>query len=135
MDAYLDLSYICHIITLLNIPYYFKKILNYKIRKGEFIVLLLLSILMYFNIFIFANYPYLNLLFLFVYFFIFHVKQVIKYYLAYIFIYYANISTCLIFTRDLYLYHSLIFVSNEKAVFYILFQFINILIENGVINS
>ena len=68
MNAYLDLSYIFHVITLLNIPYYFKRILNIKVKGIELVTFSLLSIILYFNVFIFSEHKYLNLLFILVYF-------------------------------------------------------------------
>ena len=128
MNAYLDLSYICHVITLLNVPYYFKRIINVHFRKIEVILLGLVSIILYFNAFMYTQYPYLNYLYLLLYYVIIYKKNFLKYYVLFLFIYYGNLATCLLFTRNLYLYHGLIFVNQSQAFFNIFIQFINIII-------
>ena len=127
MDAYVDLSYLFHIITLCNIPYYFKKILNIKVSKIELVSFFVFSIVLYFNVFIFRNYPYLNLLFLLVYFLLIYHKRFIKPYLVYLFIYYSNIATSMIFTTNIYLINGLVFLNTPSSIFFVITQLMNII--------
>ena len=128
MDAYVDLSYIFHIVTLVNLPYYFKKILNVKMNKMELFTLFIFSIVLYFNVFLFFNYKYLNLVFLFGYFFIVYKKCFLKYLLLYLLVYYANISTVMLFSDHIYLLNGLVMLNNGLSFFWILSEILNILI-------
>lgn len=127
MDAYIDLSFIFHVIVLFTLPYYYKRILNIKIKKMELLSIVIFSFVLYFNVFIFSVYKYLNLLFLLIYFLILYKKQFIKYYLLFMFVYYSNIATTMIFSNDIYLLNCVVFLASVEAIFYVLFIFMNIL--------
>jgi hypothetical protein len=127
MNAYLDLSYIFHLITLINIPYYFKRILNVKIRKIEVLSLMIFSLVLYFNVFIFMEYKYINLVFLLGYFFLVYHKRCIEYCLLYLFVYYANIATCMIFSTNIYLLNMMVFLNSPSSFFLVFSQLMNII--------
>ena len=135
MNAYVDLSYIGHVITLLNVPYYFKRIFNIKFSKWHFIIMIIVSLLMYFNVFIYMEYQYMNCLVLLGLFFLLYKKHVLKILLLFCFIYYGNLATCMLFTNKLYLYHGVIFIDHPTGFNYLLVQFINILIIEIVMLS
>lgn len=128
MNAYLDLSYIFHVITLLNIPYYFKRITNVKIRKIELLSLMIFSIVLYYNVFIFNGYKHINLIFLLIYFLIVYRKNFIKCYLLYLFIYYSNIATVMIFSNQIYLLNGVVMINSPGSFFLIVLETMNIII-------
>lgn len=127
MNAYLDLSYIFHLCTLANIPYYFNKIFKKKITNLEMASLGFFSIVLYFNVFMFSDLPYINYLFLLVFFMIVYLKQFVKHYVLYLLVYFGNVSTSMLFSDDLYLFNGLVFLNEPRAIFYVFSQLINIL--------
>lgn len=127
MNAYLDLSYIFHILILFTLPYYHKRILNEKLNKLLLISLIVFSLVLYFNVFIFGNYKYINLVFLLVYFLLIYKDKFLKYYLLYLFVYYSNVATTMIFSNDIYLYKGLVFLNSENSFIYIIFILMNII--------
>ena len=129
LNAYLDLSFIYSgIIISLCVPYYFKRILNYKMSILEIISLMVFYIILYFNVFLFKEEIYLNFLFLFIYFALIHPKNIIKSYLVYLIGYYSSLSYGVIMSSDIYMYHGLVFINKESGLFFIISAFINIVI-------
>lgn len=135
MDAYIDLSYIFHVLVLLTIPYYFKKILDVTMKKMELIGLVIFSIVLYFNVFLFGNYGYINLIFLLFYFLLTYQKKFLKYYLVYLFAYYSSIATCMIFTTNIYLLNGVVLLNTPVSFFYILFELVNIILIEIILFS
>ena len=127
MNAYLDLSFIFHILILFTLSYYYKRILNKKLDKLILISLIIYSLVLYFNVFIFSNYSYINLVFLLVYYLLLYRKKFIKYYFLYLFVYYSNVATTMIFTSDIYLYNGVVFLNSETSFIYILTILMNII--------
>ena len=128
MNAYLDLSFIFHSISLLFLPYYYKRILNIKIRVLEMISIMLFGLILYFNVFLFKDMALINILFVFIFFLILYKKEFFKRFIVYLLVYYSNISLILIFTHDVYLYHCLVFLNTPRAFFYIFLDFLNIVL-------
>jgi len=128
MDAYVDISYIFHVLIIFTLPYFYKRILNEKMKKLELILLIIFSLLLYFNVFIFESYNYLNLLFLFVVFLFIYHKKFLKYYSLYLFVYYSNVSITMLFSNNIYLLNGIVFLGSPNAFLYIVFELVNILI-------
>lgn len=135
MNAYIDLSYIFHVLVLLTLPYYFKKILNVRMKKMELIGLIIFSIVLYFNVFLFDNYGYINLVFLLAYFLLVYHKKFLKYYLLYLFAYYSNIATCMIFTTNIYLLNGVVLLNTPTSFFYISLELVNIMLIEIILFS
>lgn len=127
MNAYVDLSYIFHVITLFNLPYYFKRIINVRIKKIELLSLIIFSLVLYFNVFVFEEYKYINYIFLLIYFLLVYKNNFFKYYMLYLFVYYSNIAVTMIFTTNIYIMNGVVFLNTEKSFFLILLESMNIL--------
>lgn len=135
MDAYLDLSYIFHLLILITVPYYFKKIMNKKMKLLELLSLGIVSLLLYLNIFVFENLPFINLLFLFVYFLLIYNRKSIKYYLLFLFVYYGNLATTMIFTNDIYLLGGMVMLNSPSAFLFIFIELVNIVVIEIILFS
>lgn len=128
MNAYLDLSYIYSLAFVITTPYYFKRILNYKMSVIEIISICFFTIILYFNAFLFGDYKHINLLFLLIYFLVVYQKRFVKFYMIYVFSYYSSLSYGLIISQNIYLYKWVILVSNPGSFFLFLTAFINIFV-------
>ena len=128
MNAYIDISYIFHLLTLLNIPYYCNRFFHMTMKKSELVALHVFSVILYFNVFLFSDLKYINYAFLLVFFFFVYTKEALQYFLLYLFVYMGNVSTVLLFTNEVYLRHGLVFLNNPKGFLFIFAELINILI-------
>lgn len=126
MNAYIDLSYLFSVLVIATFPYYFKKILNVKIKKIEIFCLMVFVAVLYFNIFIFAQYTFLNYLYLFIYFLLLYRNKAIKYYLVFLIVYYGNLASIMIFNDSIYLLKGMVFLNKPSDFLYIILELMNI---------
>ena len=115
MNTYLDLSYFYSIIVVFTMPYYFKRLLNTNFSMLEVVTLSIFNIVLYFNCFIFKEYNYMNILFMFCYFAIVYFKKCIKYFFVYLFSYYSSVSYGIILSNNIYIYKGLVMLNEYKS--------------------
>ena len=128
MDAYVDLSFIFHLSILCTLPYYYKKIFNHKFKVFETILFFILSITLYFNVFLFPSFKYVNVIFIFLFFLLTYKKHPIKYFFTYMFVYYGNVALILLANEYAYLYNLQIFINDIRGLLFIPMLLVNILV-------
>lgn len=128
MDAYVDLSYMFNVLILFTLPYYYKRILNVKMKKIELFSLIVFSLVLYFNVFILEDYNHINLVFIFGYFLLIYQKKILKYLSLYLFTYYSNVAICMIFDTNVYLFKDVVFLNTPSSFFTICFELVNIIV-------
>lgn len=121
MEAYIDLSYVFHLLLCITTNKFTKIISNISLNRKKLIILEITSILIYINVLVYTSISiYLNTLFLMLLFLIFYKKRFIKPLFIFIFSYYSQISVIRVFTNSIYLYKSIIMIYDPVAFLYIL---------------
>jgi hypothetical protein len=121
MEAYIDLSYIFHLLLCISSIKFSKIIANVSLTKRKLFILEITSILIYLNVLIFREIStYLNILYYFIIFFAFYKNKFLTPLLTFIFSYYSQIAIIRIFTSELYLYKSILMIYKPTGFFYIL---------------
>lgn len=136
MNAYIDISFIFHIILVLFSNRFVKIFTNKTIGKIKLIFLIVTSIIIYFNILLFANFSlYLNTFYYIFIFIVLYRTKFITPLLSYIFSYYSLVSIIRIFTNAVYFYKGVVLIAVPYAFFYILFVPLITLIIELIIKS
>ena len=121
MEAYIDISFIFHILLCMSSLYLMKILSNVTLSKKKIIFLLLSSVILYFNVLLFTNMSIvLNTFYYIFIFFVFYKGKFLKPLFAFIFAYYSQLSLITIFTNNLYLYKGVIMIYRPMGFFYIL---------------
>lgn len=128
MNAYIDISFLFHVLILITLPYYYKRILNVKFRFIEVLSLIAFSLLLYFNVFVFENNLYLNYISLLFYFMLVYQKKFVKYLFLFYFVYYSNVAITSIFTFDIYLLKGVVFLNTPSSFLFIFIELVNIIL-------
>lgn len=121
VEAYIDLSYIFHLLLCISSVKLSKIISNVALSRTKLIVLEITSIILYLNILIFNNLPsYFNVLYYFFVFFILYKKSFFVPLISFIFSYYSQIAIIRIFTNKIFLYKTILIIHNPNGFIYIL---------------
>lgn len=121
MEAYIDLSYIFHLLISIVANRLMKIILNVSFNRKELILFEISSIILYVNVLLYANISiYLNLLYFVIIFLFFYKDNFLKPLLTFLFSYYSQISIIRLFTNSIYLYKNVAIVGVPIGFAYIL---------------
>lgn len=120
MNAYIDISYIFHLLLCISSVKFTKIISNYKINRKKMLFLQLTGVVLYINVFIFASRSeMLNLFYYIIIFILFYKKHFFKPLLVFLFSYYSQISIIRLFTNGIYLYKGILMIHNPNSFMYI----------------
>lgn len=121
MNAYLDISYIFHLILCISSAKFMKIISNYKLTRKKIFFLEITSLVLYINLFVFFEKSMIyNVLYFLLVFYIFFKKDFLKPLFSFVFAYYSQIAIIRIFTNGIYLYKGIIMIHNPTSFLYIL---------------
>lgn len=136
MEAYIDLSYIFHLLLCISSLKFSKIICNKFLTREKLLLFEISSLVIYLNALLFPNIAiYLNLIYYLLIFYLFNKKEFFSFLLSYIFSYYSQVSIIRIFTNNIYLYKSVVMIYNPTGFFYILMCPLLLLIVNLVTKS
>lgn len=133
--AYIDLSYIYSVIISLTYVYFSKRILGIKLNCIECISIIFLNIILYFNVFILPEFKFINIIFIFIYFFITYRGKTFKCFVLYLLVYYGAISYGLILDSNIYIHNFVVLLNSEISFFYVITGFINIVVIEIILFS
>jgi len=121
MEAYIDLSYIFHMLLCISSVRFTKIIANVKLDRKRTILLEITSSILYLNILLFnSTSNYLNILYYFIIFFFFYKNKFFIPLISFIFSYYSQIAIIRIFTNKIYLYKGVLMIYRPLGFIYIL---------------
>ena len=120
MEAYVDLSYIFHLLLCISSVKFSRIISNVAFSKTKLILLEITSIITYINVFFFANAIRINLIYYLIVFAVFYRKKFITPMLTFLFSYYSQIAIIRIFTNKIYLFKGVLMIYQPFGFFYIL---------------
>ncbi len=136
MNAYIDISFIFHLIICLTSIRFMKIISNSKLNKKQIIILEITSVVLYVNVLLFPNISiYLNLFYYILLFFIFFKGKFIVPLFTYLFSYYGIISIIRIFTSNIYFYKYIPMIFMPSSFFYVLISPLLLIIINLITKS
>lgn len=136
MDAYIDLSYIFHLLLCISSIKFCSILSSVKFNKKQLILLEITSVFLYFNVLILnSNAFVLNILYYFVLFVFFFKRSAIKGLAVFIFSYYSQVSLIRIFTNKVYLYKGVLMLFSPTGFIYILMCPILLIIINIITKS
>lgn len=131
MEAYIDISYIFHILLCLSSVKFMKIISNYTMNKKKFVFLALSSVLVYFNVLLYTESSiYLNTFYYVFVFFAIYKGKFITPLLSFLFAYYSQLGLMAVFTNNIYLYKGIIMLYRPIGFFYILIAPLLLIIVN-----
>ena len=105
MNAYIDLSYIFHLLLYISSVNLSNILSSNKITRKQLIILEITSVILYLNVLIFTSKSfYLNLIYYGVTFYMFFKRNFLFSLISFVFSYYSQIAIIRIFTNDIYLY-------------------------------
>lgn len=121
MEAYIDISYIFHVLLCISSFKFTKIISNYKTSKKKCMFMLFSSVLLYFNVLLFPMESiYLNMFYYIFIFFVFFKNKFLLPLLTFLFSYYSQLALMTILTNDIYLYKGVIMLYRPIGFMYIL---------------
>ena len=106
MEAYIDISYIFHLLLILSSLKFMKIISSYSLSRKRTIFLEITSLIIYINVLLFPNQSivYNSFYYIFIFFIIYKSKFIIPL-ISFIFAYYSQVGIIRIFTNGIYLYN------------------------------
>lgn len=121
MEAYIDISYIFHLLLILCSLRFMKIISSYALNRKKIFFLEITSLIIYINVLMFSNQSVIyNIFFYIILFFIFYKSKFIVPLISFIFAYYSQVAIVRIFTNGIYLYKWVIMIHTPSSFFYIL---------------
>lgn len=121
MEAYIDLSYIFHLLLCVSSTRLTKIITGIKVDRKRLFLLEISSVVLYINVLLYgSSSSYLYLVYYGIFFFLFFRKYFIKLFFSFLFSYYSQISIMRIFTNDLYLYRGVLMIYRPIGFIYVL---------------
>lgn len=136
MEAYIDLSYIFHLLLYISSVNLSNMLSSTKIKRKHLIVLEITSLFLYFNVLLFAKKAiYFNIIYYLIMFYLFFKNNFFFVLFSFVFSYYSQIAIIRIFTNDIYLYKGILMIYNPKGVIYILMCPLITLIINIITRS
>lgn len=121
MVAYIDLSYVFHLLLCISSVRFSKMIFPINWGRKNLILLELSSVFLYCNVLIFKDIAfYLNAIYYLLIFYLLFKKKFLFPLFIFLFSYYCQISIIRIFTSSVYLYKMILMIYNPQAIFYIL---------------
>lgn len=120
MEAYIDISYIFHLLLILSSLKFMKIISSYSLNRRKTILLEITSLVIYINVLLFSDQGIIyNIFYYMILFFIFYKNKFIVPLLSFIFAYYSQVSIIRIFTNGVYLYKWIVMIYTPSSFFYI----------------
>lgn len=136
MNAYIDISYIFHLLLIMSSLKLTKIISNNTLTRKKVIVLEITSLILYINVLLFTNQSVIfNTFYYIIIFFLFCKSKFIIALLSFLFSYYSQIAIIRIFTNTIYLYKGVLMLFTPYSFFYILMCPLIILIIQIVTRS
>lgn len=136
MEAYIDLSYVFHLLVCMFSNKFTKIISNTTLNKKKLFALEITSLIIYVNVLVNESVSfYLNSIYFIIIFFFFYRSNFIKPLLAFLFSYYSQIAIIRIFTNSIYLYKSVLMIYKPSGFLYILISPLLLLIIEFVSRS
>lgn len=121
MNAYLDLSYIFHLLLCISGARFSKTISNTSFSRKKLIFFEITSMSIYLNVLIFSEVSYyLNILYYLIVFLFLYKKNFFIPLISFVFSYYSQIAIIMIFTNGIYLYKGALMIHNPLGFFYVL---------------
>jgi len=136
MEAYIDISYIFHILLIISSLKFMKIISTYTMNKKKYAFFAFSSLILYFNVLLYPNSSiYLNVFYYIFMFFIFYKSKFVLPLLTFIFAYYSQLALITILTNNIYLYKGVIMIYRPIGFMYILIAPILLVIVHLVTKS
>ena len=121
VEAYIDISYIFHLLLILSSLKFMKIISSYTLNKRKTFFFELTSLIVYINVLLFSNQSIMyNIFYCITLFVLFYKGKFIIPLISFIFAYYSQIAIVRIFTNGIYLYKWIIMIHTPLSFFYIL---------------
>ena len=121
MEAYIDISYIFHLLLVLSSLKFMKSISCYSLNRRKTFFLEITSLIVYINVLLFSNESSIyNAFYYIIIFFIFYKRKFIIPLISFIFAYYSQVAIIRIFTNGIYLYKWVVMIYTPSSFFYIL---------------
>ena len=120
MEAYIDISYIFHLLLCISSLKLIKIISNSVLSKKKIVILEITSLVLYLNVLFFTENSILfNAFYFIVIFYMFYKNKFLTPLFTFIFSYYSQIAIIRIFTNSIYLYKGVLMIYNPSGFFYI----------------
>lgn len=121
MEAYIDISYIFHLLLILSSLKFMNITSSYSLSRRKTIFLEITSLITYINVLLFSNQSVIyNVFYYIIVFFIFYKSKFLKPLISFIFAYYSQVAMIRIFTNGIYLYKWIVMIHTPSSFFYIL---------------
>jgi len=121
MNAYIDISYIFHLLLCISSIKFMKIISSKTLSRKKIVILEITSLILYLNVLFFTKQSVIyNMFYLLLIFYLFYKNKFLLPLFSFIFSYYSQLAIITIFTNGIYLYKGIIMIHNPNSFFYIL---------------